>query len=167
MEQRAPPEYILEVFADQTFVKDIVKGHTLPPVQEAELIDIGVLHTIFFHRYFPSIRPSVHDLPHLDITLPYIADPPELETLIDTRTTALVHQLTSSSAPNNGARGQIGLQFFDKKRRKTGWLSNIGRGTDEEVCWEKWVLHVTIARPKTESGRLMRNCCWAIALTMT
>ena len=26
MEQRAPPEYILEVFADQTLVKDIVKG---------------------------------------------------------------------------------------------------------------------------------------------
>ena len=27
MEPRAPPEYILEVFADQTFVKDIVKGN--------------------------------------------------------------------------------------------------------------------------------------------
>lgn len=26
MEPRAPPEYILEVFADQTLVKDIVKG---------------------------------------------------------------------------------------------------------------------------------------------
>ena len=26
MEQRAPAEYILEVFADQTLVKDIVKG---------------------------------------------------------------------------------------------------------------------------------------------
>jgi hypothetical protein len=28
MEQRAPAEYILEVFADQTLVKDIVKGGT-------------------------------------------------------------------------------------------------------------------------------------------
>lgn len=26
MEQRAPQEYVLEIFADQTFVKDIVKG---------------------------------------------------------------------------------------------------------------------------------------------
>ena len=29
MEQRAPAEYILEVFADQTLVKDIVKGRIL------------------------------------------------------------------------------------------------------------------------------------------
>jgi hypothetical protein len=29
MEQRAPAEYILEVFADQTLVKDIVKGRNL------------------------------------------------------------------------------------------------------------------------------------------
>jgi len=26
MEQRPPQEYVLEIFADQTFVKDIVKG---------------------------------------------------------------------------------------------------------------------------------------------
>lgn len=26
MDQRAPQEYVLEIFADQTFVKDIVKG---------------------------------------------------------------------------------------------------------------------------------------------
>jgi hypothetical protein len=32
MEQRAPPEYILEIFADQTFVKDIVKGEQDPVV---------------------------------------------------------------------------------------------------------------------------------------
>jgi autophagy-related protein 101 len=28
MEQRRPPEYILEVFADPTAVKDVVKGAT-------------------------------------------------------------------------------------------------------------------------------------------
>jgi len=138
MEQRAPAEYILEVFADQTFVRDIVKG---------------VLHTIFFHRYFPSIRPSLRDLPHLDITLPYIADPPEFETLIDARTTALIHQLTSSNTPNGGVRGQIAVQFFDRKRRKSGWLTGIGRGNEEEVLWEEWLVEVTIARPKTEGER--------------
>jgi len=139
MEQRAPPEYILEVFADQTLVKDIVKG---------------VLHTIFFHRYFPSIRPSLRDLPLLDITLPYIAEPPEFETLIDARTTTLIHQLTSSNTPNGGVRGQIAVQFFDKKRRKSGWLTGIGRGNDEEVVWEEWLVEVTIARPKTEGERI-------------
>ncbi|ERF74776.1 hypothetical protein EPUS_04945 [Endocarpon pusillum Z07020] len=139
MEHRAPKEYVLEIFADQTFVKDIVKA---------------VLHTIFFHRYFPPIRPSLRDLPQLDITLPYIADPPEIETLIDTRTTALVHQLTSADTPNGGVRGQIAIQFFEKRRRKTGgWLGGIGRGADEEVCWEEWLLEVTIAKPKTESER--------------
>jgi len=138
MEQRAPAEYILEVFADQTLVKDIVKG---------------VLHTIFFHRYFPSMRPSLRDLPYLDITLPYIADPPEFETLIDARTTALLHQLTSSNTPNGGVRGQIAVQFFDRKRRKSGWLTGIGRGNEEEVLWEEWLVEVTIARPKTEGER--------------
>jgi autophagy-related protein 101 len=113
-----------------------------------------VLHTIFFHRYFPSIRPCLRDLPHLDITLPHIADPPEIETLIDGRTSALVHQLTSANTPNSGVRGQIAIQFFEKKRRKTGWLGGMGRGGDEEVCWEEWLLEVTIAKPKTESGTI-------------
>lgn len=138
MEQRVPREYVLEIFADQTFVKDIVKA---------------VLHTIFFHRYFPSIRPSLRDLPQLDITLPYIADPPEIETLIDARTTNLVHQLTSANTPNGGVRGQIAIQFFEKRRRKSGWLAGMGRGGDEEVCWEEWLLEVTIAKPKTDSER--------------
>ena len=113
---------------------------------------LAVLHTIFFHRYFPSIRPSLRDLPHLDITLPYIADPPEIETLIDARTATLVHQLTSANTPNGGVRGQIAIQFFEKRRRKSGWLGGMGRGGDEEVCWEEWLLEVTIAKPKTESG---------------
>lgn len=98
------------------------------------------------------MRPSLRDLPYLDITLPYIADPPEFETLIDARTTALLHQLTSSNTPNGGVRGQIAVQFFDRKRRKSGWLTGIGRGNEEEVLWEEWLVEVTIARPKTEAG---------------
>lgn len=156
MEHRAPKEYVLEIFADQTFVKDIVKGQRINHqyvTKAANLSNAAVLHTIFFHRYFPSIRPSLRDLPQLDITLPYIADPPEIETLIDTRTTTLVHQLTSADTPNGGVRGQIAIQFFERRRRKTGgWLGGIGRGGDEEVCWEEWLLEVTIAKPKTESG---------------
>lgn len=45
------------------------------------------------------------------------------------------------------------MQFFDKKRRKSGWLTGIGRGNDEEVIWEEWLVEVTIARPKTEGGK--------------
>lgn len=90
----------------------------------------------------------------MEVTLPYIADPPEFETLIDARTTTLIHQLTSSNTPNGGVRGQIAVQFFDRKRRKSGWLTGIGRATEEEVLWEEWLVEVTIARPKTEGGEM-------------
>ncbi|KAI9851417.1 MAG: hypothetical protein M1838_003768 [Thelocarpon superellum] len=131
MEQRRPPEYILEVFADPTSVKDIIKG---------------ILHTIFFHRFFPSIRPRTWDL--LDLTLP-VVDDVELETLIDQRTAALIHQIdTTSNLHSNSVRGQMAVQFFEKRRRKA-WFSKA----EDEVCWEQWTLDVTLATPKTESER--------------
>ncbi|KAI9671258.1 MAG: hypothetical protein M1829_004665 [Trizodia sp. TS-e1964] len=139
MEQRRPPEYILEVFADPSSVKEIVKG---------------ILHTIFFHRFFSNITPRTHDI--LDLTLPYISDA-ELETLIDQRTSALIQQLSPAndpyapynSGPHRGSvRSEIAVQFFEKRRRKA-WFSTKG---EEEVCWELWTLDVTLATPKTETG---------------
>ncbi|MCJ1247216.1 hypothetical protein MMC30_004430 [Trapelia coarctata] len=137
MEQRRPPEYILEVFADPTSIKDVVRG---------------ILHTIFFHRYFPSLRPSTIEV--LDLTLPFVTDP-ELETLIDTRVYQLVRQLSSTTSPNSSVRGQIGVQFFEKRRRKAGglgWFTSGGKA-EEEICWEIWRLEVTLATPKTETER--------------
>ncbi|KAL3426941.1 duf1649 domain protein [Phlyctema vagabunda] len=133
MEQRRPPEFVIEVFADPTSVKDVVRG---------------ILHTIFFHRFFPSIRPKTLDV--LDLTLPMVEDV-ELETLIDQRTATLIRQLDTSSdvsMRNNGVRGSMGVQFFEKKRRKM-WFTKA----EEEVCWEGWLLDVTLATPKTESER--------------
>ena len=46
-----------------------------------------------------------------------------------------------------GGRGQVAVQFFEKRRRKA-WLS---RG-DDEVCWECWTVKVTVAEPRTENG---------------
>ncbi|KAL8679235.1 MAG: hypothetical protein Q9186_004477 [Xanthomendoza sp. 1 TL-2023] len=119
MEPRKRPEYVLEVLADPTCVKDVVRG---------------ILHTIFFHRYFPSMRPS--SLEVLDLTLPVVADP-ELETLIDTRVGQLVRQLSSTSSPSGGSRGELGVRFFEKHRRKAsglgGWLTGTGK-SEEEVC---------------------------------
>ncbi|MCJ1289953.1 hypothetical protein MMC34_001487 [Xylographa carneopallida] len=138
MEQpRRPPEYTLEVFADPTSIKDVVQG---------------ILHTIFFHRYFPSLRPSTIEV--LDLTLPFVADP-ELQTLIDTRVYQLVRQLSSTTSPNSSVRGQIGVQFFERRRRKAGglgWFTG-GTKTEEEICWEIWRLEVTLATPKTETER--------------
>jgi hypothetical protein len=112
--------------------------------------NIGILHTIFFHRFFPSIRPKTRDV--LDLTLPVVEDV-ELETLIDQRTATLVRQLDTSSdmgARNTGVRGLMAVQFFEKKRRKA-WFTK----GEEEVCWEQWTLDVTLATPRTESGMLL------------
>lgn len=153
-------EYILEVFADQTFVRDIVKG---------------VLHTIFFHRYFPPVRPSLYmptassshsssrSTQSLPIPLPSILDPPEISTAIESHTALLVSQLTpqtSTSSASGGSRGEIVVRFYDRKRRKTGittgWLGRLGGGgqTEEEVCWEEWCVQVIVARPRSEADRI-------------
>jgi autophagy-related protein 101 len=95
----------------------------------------AILHTIFFHRYFSSISPLTRDL--LDLTLPAIDDV-DLETLIDQRAGALVR-----------GRGQLAVQFFEKRRRKTYF--SFGKA-DEEVCWEQWLLDVTLATPRTDTG---------------
>ncbi|PKS09977.1 hypothetical protein jhhlp_004601 [Lomentospora prolificans] len=156
MEQRGPPEFILEAFADPASVKEVVKG---------------ILHTIFFHRYFPLITPQTR--PVLSLSLPYIDDV-ELETLIEQRAALLERQLDAernivaqqhhspipgspalggtgigaTGTQGGGGRGQITVKFSERKRRKA-W---IVRG-EEEVCWECWTVKVTVAEPKTENER--------------
>ncbi|KAG7051753.1 hypothetical protein CABS01_00356 [Colletotrichum abscissum] len=137
MQQSSAPEFILEAFADPASVRDVVKG---------------ILHTIFFHRFFPAVVPYTREV--LDLTLPYVDDV-ELETMIEQRATALVRQLDaersssgSGGGGSGGGRGQLTVQFFEKKRRKA-WLM---RG-DEEVCWECWTVKVTVAEPRTETER--------------
>ncbi|KAM3081023.1 hypothetical protein ACMFMF_002939 [Clarireedia jacksonii] len=82
---------------------------------------------IFFHRYFPSLRPDTRDV--LEMSLPYINNV-EIQTLIDQRTAALVRQLDSSSdlgARNTGVRGLMAVQFFEKKRRKAWFTKAVCR----------------------------------------
>ncbi|KAL8741867.1 MAG: hypothetical protein Q9190_005574 [Brigantiaea leucoxantha] len=152
MENRKPPEYILEVLADPTCIRDIVRG---------------ILHTIFFHRYFPSLRPS--SLEVLDLTLPFVADQ-ELETLIDTRVGQLIRQLSSTSSPKGGTRGEVGVRFFEKKRRKSGgiggWLTGTGK-SEEAICWEVWKLNITLTTPRTEAERMTVMKAEAPALQKT
>lgn len=42
MDQRAPQEYVLEIFADQTFVKDIVKGWLKTPLNYIQIYKMEV-----------------------------------------------------------------------------------------------------------------------------
>ncbi|KAK1773600.1 hypothetical protein QBC45DRAFT_73431 [Copromyces sp. CBS 386.78] len=149
--EKVAPEFTLEAFADPASVRDVVRG---------------ILHTIFFLRYFVSHEPKTRDVCGLELA--YIPDA-EIETLIDQRVATLVRQLEvdrsqSSSSQHHyggsgpgpgysgggGGRGQITVQFFEKKRRKT-WYG-MGRG-DDEVCWENWTVKVTVAEPRTESER--------------
>lgn len=102
----------------------------------------------------------------LPIPLPTIQEPPEVTAAIETHTAALVSQLTSPSSTSpgagaNGSRGEIVVQLYDRKRRKTGitggWLGRFGaHQTEEEICWEEWVVQVVVARPRTEAGRSTR-----------
>lgn len=162
--RKTPPEYFLEIFADTSTVHDVLKGNS-PPQLEISLSSIkskklthpGVLNLIFFHRYFPSIRPITFDV--LDFTLPAINDA-DLETLIESRVSALVRQHLSSAAGaqdgkvgGGGVRGRIAVEFYEKKRRRSGmWFGGLAGKGEEEVCWEIWTLDVTIATPRTESG---------------
>lgn len=128
---------------------------------------IGVLNLIFFHRYFPSIRPGSVEI--LDLTLPTVNDV-ELETLIDSRVNALVRQHLSTSSNSysagNGVRGRIAVEFFEKKIRKSGmWFGSLAGKGEEEVCWEIWTLDVTIATPRTESGMASYVLIQGIVLT--
>ncbi|CAG9971831.1 unnamed protein product [Clonostachys byssicola] len=157
MDQQEPTELILDVFTDPRSVRDVVKGKQDPPspfpvIQKPRDVISRILHTIFFHRFFPAVTPQTREV--LDLSLPYV-DNDELETMIDQRAAALERQLDAerSSAGTGGAggggsRGQFTVQFFEKRRRKA-WLT---RG-DDEVCWECWTLKVTVAEPKTESER--------------
>ncbi|KAH8673806.1 DUF1649 domain protein [Xylariales sp. PMI_506] len=141
MEQQSPQEFILDVFTDPASVRDVVRA---------------ILHTIFFHRFFPSITPQSREV--LDITLPFVQDA-ELDTMIEKRAAELDRELSAerSHAPHagggGGGRGDISVQFFEKKRRKTWYMRAAYGGGDEEVCWECWTVKVTVAEPRTESER--------------
>ncbi|KAK3997298.1 hypothetical protein QBC44DRAFT_91955 [Cladorrhinum sp. PSN332] len=142
MEQRDAPEFTIEAFADPNSVRDVVRA---------------ILHSIFFLRYFPAINPTTRDF--LGIEVSYIPDD-QIETLIDQRATALARQLdaerqqhprNSNSSYNSGGRGQITVQFLEKRRKKT-WLSI--RGGDDEIPWESWTIKVTVSEPRTEGERI-------------
>ncbi|KAK8114793.1 autophagy-related protein [Apiospora kogelbergensis] len=138
--QQNPQEFILDAFVDPTSVRDVVGG---------------ILHTIFFHRFFPSLVPETREV--LGLSVPYVNDA-ELDTMIAKRTSELhrevvinnSHHHSSNNNSGGGGRGTISVQFLEKKRRKTWYMRPSG---DEEVCWERWTVKVTVAEPKTETER--------------
>ncbi|KAK3713953.1 hypothetical protein LTR37_008203 [Vermiconidia calcicola] len=143
MDSRKPPEYTLDLTSDRSNVKDLVKG---------------ILHTIFFHRFFTALQPATHDV--LDMTLPYVSED-DIEALVEQRTNSFIRQLDSLSTQQSpqyqpkAGRGQLVLQFLEKKRRK-GWF--VAKA-DEETVWENWIVDVTLtsARSEPEAARNRRQ----------
>jgi len=160
MDNRKPPEFNLELSADRSNVKDVVKGTASREVLLSTMTDVhvGIMHTIFFHRYFTPLTPATHDV--LDTTLPYVSED-DIEELIETKATALVRSLDTSSSTyaspqynpktNGTGRGTVAVKFLEKKRRK-GWF--IAKA-DEETVWETWTIDVTLtsARGELEAAR--------------
>lgn len=132
-----PPVFSLEVLADQSLLNDVLKG---------------VLCTIFFHRLFTSFRPKTREL--LDLTLPSFDDL-ELDKMIESHAATLLQSI--EAGPSNltlsssiiKSHGQLAVQFFEKRPRKASWFTKA----EEKVCWEQWLLNVTILSPRTESER--------------
>jgi len=135
MERPLAPVFSLEVLADRVLLNDVLRG---------------VLCTIFFHRFFTSFRPKTRDL--FDLTLPAFDDH-ELDELIEARTAALIRSIEASALPGGGGatkmRGQLAVQFYEKRQRKASWFTKA----EEKVCWEQWLLNVTIISPRTEADR--------------
>lgn len=126
-----PPVFSLEVLADQLLLRDVLKG---------------VLCTIFFHRFFSLLRPNTREL--LDMTLPTF-DEPELDSTIDQRTTQLIKAIeTTSTMGSKANKGQLAVQFYERRPRKA-WFTKA----EEKVCWEQWVLNVTLIAPRTDMER--------------
>lgn len=91
------------------------------------------------------------------MTLP-VVDDLEVETLIDARVNALIqqHLSSASNSATGGVRSRIAVQFFEKRRKKSGaWFTGLTGNAEEEVCWEIWTLDITIATPRTELGTLL------------
>ncbi|CUS11476.1 unnamed protein product [Tuber aestivum] len=150
-----PPVFSLDVLADRSLVKDIVKG---------------VISTIFFHRFFPTVRPKTRDL--FDLTLP-VVDDPELDEFINQRTNVLIRSIeTSAGVGTKPQRGQVAgtgstaplptlrspsdvnrfrvytVEFYERRPKKN-WFSKA----EENVCWEQWMLTVTVVSARTDADR--------------
>lgn len=121
----------------------------------------SLLHTLFFHRLFPAVKPLSREV--LGLTLPACEDA-DLESLLDERCTAglrtaereLARQEQSSAGfgyrglggrwtgrqESEGMALEVIVKFHERKRKKT--YSFFGKNGDEDVCWEQWIVPVIV-----------------------
>lgn len=54
---------------------------------------------------------------------------------------------------SGGGRGRVTVQFMEKNKAGRRRMGMWGGKGEEDVCWESWTVRVTVAEPKTESGK--------------
>lgn len=133
-----PRDFTLEITVDAILLKEVAKA---------------LLTAILFHRLFGVLRPRAErDL--LDISFP-VMDDAQIDTIVEDKANALVRSMDARAASNTSSStfGRILVRFFEKRTRKV-WFSK----SEEEVCWEQWILNLTANHPKTDVERLqLRN----------
>lgn len=68
--------------------------------------------------------------------------------MIDQRTNLLIKSIEASvGAGSKSHRGQIAVEFYERRPKKA-WFSKA----EEKVCWEQWLLSVTLVNPRNDTG---------------
>ncbi|ORX95334.1 DUF1649-domain-containing protein [Basidiobolus meristosporus CBS 931.73] len=101
----------------------------------------AVLHSILFHRVFGNVRPREVDF--MDLTYVAIEDA-GIDKAVEEKIPAFLKTIDAS----RNQRGQLAVMFYEKRTRKA-WFSK----SEEEVCWEQWIITFTILRPNNERDR--------------
>lgn len=108
---------------DKAFIKETVRA---------------ILSTILFQRVLGSVVPQTRSA--LGVSYPCIVSE-EIDTLLEDKVSRLLQTLDMNTSGSEKSGGkQIGVQFFEKRSKKSSWF---GTRTQQDFCWEQWVLTVT------------------------
>lgn len=126
-------EYTLNITAERSVVRESLKG---------------ILWTIFFHRLFGPITPTMSEF--LDVPYPMVENMGELDTLIDEKINQLIKGVFN--VPSNDyylshgiKTGEVIVQFLDilkASKKKTGWFGQAKLEDEVQKVWESWIINV-------------------------
>lgn len=112
----------------------------------------AILSSILFQRVLGAIVPQTRQA--IGVTYPCIINE-QIDSLIEEKVSRLLQILDTDV---NQER-QIGVQFYEKRSKKSSWF---GTRTQQDFCWEQWVLTVKIDRSQipdndSEDGASIRR----------
>ncbi|KAJ3040671.1 hypothetical protein HDV00_010564 [Rhizophlyctis rosea] len=85
------------------------------------------------------------DIEQLGVTYVCLEDS-EVENTIEDKLAALTRLLDAPGSPN---KTQLAVMFFERRPKKS-WFSK----SEEEVCWEQWLITLTTTTSKTEREQI-------------